>query len=154
MEKRRNKLEFITQNLESIINTVLFVALLVTIMLFLIKHNEQSYKGFPFDIEDLDKFHKLMETKVIPRFEFVLKTKLVNLNVRDVFQKDYKLSEHCILRFTYLGEIFLIEKSTKRERFFGNLKKIPDFGKLISDIKAITLINDAFFSTQKKTSES
>ncbi len=146
MEKRRNKLEFITQNLDEIINTVLFIALLVMVILFLIKHNEQSYKGFPFDMADLDKFHKLIETKVIPRFEFMLKIKLDNLNVRDVCQKDYRLSEHFILRFTYLGEIFLIEKSTKHEIFIGNLKKIPDFGKLISDIKAIALIDDAISS--------
>ncbi len=154
MEKRRNKLELITQNLDEIINTVLFITLLVMIMLFLIKNNKQSYKGFPFDIEDLDKFHKLMEKKVIPRFEFVLKTNLVNLNLRDVCQKDYKLSEHFTLRFTYLGEIFLVENSTKHERFIGNLKKIPDFGKLISNMKAIVLIDDAITSMDKKPSES
>lgn len=154
MEKRRNKLELITQNLESIINTVLFIALLISIMLFLIKRNEQSYKDFPFDIEDLDKFHKLMETKVIPRFEFVLKTKLVNLNLRDVCQKDYMLSENFTLRFTYLGEIFLVENLTKQEKLIGNLIKIPDFGKLISNIKAIAHIDDAMTSMQKKPSES
>ena len=142
-------MELITQNLESIINTVLFIALLITVMFFLIKHNEQSYKDFPFEMEDLDKFHELMEQKVIPRFEFMLKTKFVNLNVRDVCQKDYKLSENFILRFTYIGEIFLVEDSTKNEIFIGNLKKIPDVGKLISDMKTIVLIDDAINSMEK-----
>ncbi len=153
-KKRRNKLELITQNLESIINTIVFIALLVTIMLFLIKHNEQSYKGFPFDMKDLDKFHEITENKVIPQFESKLKTKLTRLNVRDICQKDYKLSENFILRFTYIGEIFLVENLTKKEEFKGNLKKIPDFGKLISNIKTIAQLHDAMTSTQKKPSES
>ena len=142
-------MELITQNLESIINTVVFIALLVTIMFFLIKHNELSYKGFPFDMKDLDKFHEITENKVIPQFESKLKTKLTSLNVRDICQKDYKLSENFILRFTYIGEIFLVEDSTKNEIFIGNLKKIPDVGKLISDMKTIVLIDDAINSMEK-----
>ena len=118
-------------------------------MFFLIKHNEQSYKDFPFEMEDLDKFHELMEQKVIPRFEFMLKTKFVNLNVRDACQKDYKLTEKYTLRFTYLGEIFLMENSQKLEISKGNLKKIPDVGKLISDMKTIVFIDDAINSMEK-----
>ena len=118
-------------------------------MFFLIKYNEQSYKDFPFEMEDLDKFHELMEQKVIPRFEFMLKTKFVNLNVLDVCQKDYKLSENFTLRFTYLGEIFLVENLTKQEKLIGNLIKIPDFGKLISNIKAVAHIDDVMTSMEK-----
>lgn len=142
-------MEIIIPNLETIVSIVILIALLIIIMLILIKHNEQSYKDFPFDMEDLDKFHELIEQKVVPRFEFLLKTKLVNLNVRDVCQKDYKLSENITLRFTYLGEIFLVENLTKKEELKGNLIKIPDFGKLISNIKTNAHIDDAMTSMEK-----
>lgn len=134
MEKRRNKLELITQNAEFIVNSIIFIVLMVTVFLFLNKNKVESYKVFPFNMDNLYKFHELVEKKIIPRFEFKLKMDLKHLNLRDVCERDYEITENCTLRFTYLGEVILVQNLQKNEIIIENLKKISDFDSLICKI--------------------
>ena len=128
MEKRIIKVELI-------IKVIALFAIFISGYFIWKKINAVLYKRFPFDIDNLDKFYKLIKQKVIPRFESKLEMELENLNVPEIIQADYTFSDEFILRFTYLGKILLVVKSTNEERYIGDLTKVRNFEVLMMGLE-------------------
>lgn len=109
---------------EYIFLKVVFVLILLFILFSWIcsKLSPENIVYFPFKVENIVRFHSLVDEKIVP---MINKANEFNCNiyyVKDICQRDYEINDKVMLRFCYTGQVFVLYN--QQEYLMGVLKNI------------------------------